>query len=119
MLPGQVSQVLLSWEVVAVPLEDALGPVKEVLYNAFVVNAAFRSGFCWGISLTALIGLASRYLLYFLKPIRDFFKPSSKPATNQGPSPFQQMVGCLKVVMLAFGLILLFGVYIFFSSVAP
>ena len=89
----------------------SLDPFLELI-NTFLIipittNGSFRTGFCWGLGLALGIGTFSRLLLYFSSPIIAFFKPTSKPAMNPGPSPFNKLMGCLKQVFILVLLIVL------------
>jgi hypothetical protein len=85
---------------------DIVADVLRPFVDRLTGDSAFRSG-CFSAFLAALvIGYVSRKILYFWNRVLQFFKPTQKPATNPGPSPFNTCVGAI------FGLLVLAGLAI-------
>jgi hypothetical protein len=68
--------------------------INEHILIPLLANGAFRQGFFFGLGVAFVIGTASRIFLFFWKPVQAFFKPSSRPATTPGLSPYAQLKGC-------------------------
>ena len=95
-----------------VPVET-ISSILEYFNDAvlfrLVAEEAFRAGFCWAAFLALLVGMFSRFFLYFWKPIKAFFAPTKSPATNSGPSPFSRMMSCLTQILIFVLVVVLVG----------
>lgn len=90
--------------------------IKFYVWNRFVNESAFRSGFCWGLSIALMIGWIAQKLLYGRSRFLQFFRPTQIPAVNPGPSPFQTFMGCAGPILIMFILVTaIAGYFLFFS----
>jgi hypothetical protein len=91
------------------PIIDFLA---DSLITPLLTNDAFTRGFFWGLFVALVVGTVFRYYLYFVGKIQLFFKPTQRPATTPGPSPFDTLLGCtgaiLKLSLVAGILIVIF-----------
>lgn len=85
--------------------------LDAALWTPLVTSDMFTRGFFWGLVVALAVGTLSRLALYVYAPIKVFFKPTQRPATQPGPSPYSRLIGCfgslLKLGLIAAILILL------------
>ena len=88
---------------------SALSFVGDQIYNLIVApflrDAAYRSGFIWGLIAALVIGYVSARLIYWWGRVLQFFAATKLPATKAGDSPFSTSRGCsmsiIKIIVMA------------------
>jgi hypothetical protein len=84
-------------------MPDVIGAIAGILkplLDGLASDASFRSGFCWGLMIALAVGFLSREVLYRWNKVLQFFKPTQKPATNPGPSPFSTCMGAIFALLV-------------------
>jgi len=87
-------------------VDAILREIIEPFLARLADDSSFRSGVCSGLLVALLIGGLSWLVLHYWGILLRFFRPTRKPATEAGPSPYTTYTGAIRAfVMLAIILI--------------